>query len=319
MVIKNVRKRTTLNEGLNRVLAGFISIILVKPDYFRTLPMIDGIYDGLCVLIAFSLILFGVLSRPLTKSRIWIFTFYGLVFLITIFSSGDVVTFMRQNCASLAMCLFFDIWLTKEPQILIDSSSILELLIYINLITILMFPEGMYKEGLYSQNWFLGYKNVQIRTILPIVCISTIRSYFKYEKINLRTFALIVCAGITMALIDSATALIGFIVFCSLFLLYHSKKRALPRIFSLWTGVIAVVVGFIAIVEIRIQDLFADFFNDVLNRSITFTGRISIWEKSITLFLKRPVFGYGYLTSDEYVSYYGAQYATHPHNCFLYC
>lgn len=303
----------------SKVLTGFFLLILVEPAYFTKIGWLDTLYDYMSLVIAMLLIITSIISKPIHKSRIWIIAFYGVMFFATIFGSGNVLEYMKSNFASLAMCLMFDIWLEKSPKTLINGFSVLEVLVYANFITVLLFPKGIYRTDLYTANWLLGYKNYHIRTILPIICMTLIRSYYRYGRISLRTWVLLACSACTLVFVGSATALVGYTIFIGLLMLYHSKKKAIPKIITLMNVLIASVIVLIGIIVFNIQDYASYLIENILGRNLTFTGRLPIWKMSILSFLKKPILGYGYLTGDEYVRMYNAGRAfTHPHNYIFY-
>ena len=312
-------KLKTRNLCESKILTCFLLLVLVKPEYFNIIGWLDMIYNNTSLAIAIILIIASLISKPLHKSQIWIIAFYGAMLFTTIFGSGNVYEYMRSNFASLALCLMFDLWLEKSPKTLIEGFSILEVLVYANFITVLLFPKGIYQNDLYTANWLLGYKNYHIRTILPIVCMSLIRSYWKYGKVSLRAWLLIACSTVTMILIDSATALVGYAVFIGLLMLYHSKKKALPRILTLSNIMLATMFVFIAIIFFNVQKSFSYLIESVLGRNLNFTGRLPIWGISLQLFFKKPVFGYGFLAGDDFVKMFNAgPWFAHPHNYMFY-
>ena len=303
----------------SKILTGVLLIVLVKPHFFNEIGWLDRLYDNTSVVIAVFLIIASIVSIPIPKSRIWIIMFYGAMFFTTVCSGGSIYEYMRSNFASLALCLMFDIWLTKSPETLIDGFSILGLLVYANFITILLFPKGMYRTDLYSANWLLGYKNYQIRTILPIICMALIRSYWKWGKIAFRAWILLACSASTLVLVDSATALVGYTLFLVLLMLYHSKEKTIPPIINMTNGIIASAVILIGIVFFNIQTFMSFLIENILGKNLTFTGRLSVWKMSILYFLKKPILGYGYLSGDEYEQMYNSSlWAAHPHNYILY-
>lgn len=139
-------KLKTRNLCENKILTCFLLLVLVKPEYFNIIGWLDMIYNYTSLAIAIILIIASLISKPLHKSQIWIIAFYGAMLFTTIFGSGNVYEYMRSNFASLALCLMFDIWLEKSPKTLIEGFSILEVLVYANLITVLLFPKGMYRN-----------------------------------------------------------------------------------------------------------------------------------------------------------------------------
>lgn len=293
--------------------------MLIKPEYFNEVEWLDKLFDYTKLAITILLIFVSIISKPVHKSRIWIIVFYGAMLFATICGSRDLYGYMSANFSSLAVCLMFDIWLEKSPKTLVSEFRILEWLVYANFVTILLFPKGMYRTDLYTANWLLGYKNYQIRTILPIVCMSLIRSYWRYGRISLRIWVLLICSAVTFVLVDSATSLVGYAVFVGLLMLYHSKKRAIPRVITLTNVLIVSVIVFICIIFFNLQNSLSYLIETLLGRSLTFTGRLQVWGMSISRFLKKPILGYGYLSGDEFVKMFnGGKAWAHPHNYMFY-
>ena len=174
-----------------------------------------------------------------------------------VFGSGNVYEYCATFFPTLGLCLMVDLWCKHNVRVLFNAIGVLEIYVYINLITVLLIPNGMYETSLNSLNWFLGYKNPQIRTILPIVTVSLIRSYWEKGGISFRSFALIICSMLTFIFVDSSTALVGFAIFILLLVLFHQKEKRLPKVFTLTNVLIAVVLIFIGILFFGIQENFA--------------------------------------------------------------
>ena len=296
-----------------------ILLFLLKPAYFSTFSMLDKLYTWgsfLCTL--FLLLLVFITKRSITTPMKWTFAFYGTILISTIYHGGNVYQFMNNNFGSLAMCLLFSLWLDKSPETLIECFAVYEIYVYINLLTIIMFPDGLYNNGTYYHCWFLGYKNPQIRTILPILCMSMIRSYWKTSRISISSWLLIICCVLTFTLNNSATSLVGIVLFLGLFFLVNKKAKELPKAVTLINGLYVSVVACIAIVLFQKQYLFTNIIQGWLNRDLTFTTRVKIWESSWELIKEKPLLGYGFLTSSDYAKIFNSQYATHPHNYYMY-
>lgn len=302
----------------SKILLVVLLFLLVEPGCFATFTIIDNIYTFASMAISLLLLINIIRTKKISKVQIFVFLFYGTLILATVFGTGHVYLCLKAFIPQFAMCLLFDLYLRKNPVLLVDVFDVLEIYIYLNLLTIILFPGGLYSTERYDMNWFLGYKNIQIRTILPIISLSMIKSYWKSDKINVRTIVLLVVSGITMVFLRSATSLVGFVVFIGLLILFLRRKKELPRFINMMTILGITVVLFYLTVVLKIQDKFTSLLLNILGRSATFTGRTHIWDEAIELVLKKPFLGYGYLTGNEYVSFFGNVNATHPHNYFLY-
>jgi Lipid A core - O-antigen ligase and related enzymes len=302
----------------NKVLVSSMLFLLVRPASFDLIDILDWTWLYGSTICAVLLVLIALFLVPIEKTEIWIFAFFFSLFFSTVVGSGKVYEYMRTFFPSLAMCLLFSIWIKKSPETLLDAFSVLEILVYINLFSILLHPKGMYETTLYTANWFLGYKNVHIRTILPILSMSCIRSYVKFRRLTLRTYLLIITATVTMFLVGSATSLVGIVSFMGALFIFHSKGKELPKWITLLNATVATVVASVMILVFRIQEVFSFLIVEILNRDLTFTTRTNIWDRSLKLFREKMIWGQGYLPGRDFTEHLGSPYATHPHHFFLY-
>lgn len=90
---------------------------------------------------------------------------------------------------------------------------ILEIYTYVNFATIVLFPDGLYDAALYAGNyWFLGYKNVMIRFLLPAIVLNAIWTVHNKGKYTVRLYLLIIISIATEWMVDCKTGLIGIII-----------------------------------------------------------------------------------------------------------
>lgn len=301
----------------NKYLVGFMLLVFVVPAYFVRVPIVLTIYRYLGFACLFILLLFVIKGRKVSPPFLWIYGFYGFMFLTTLINKGNLWLFVCENYASFGLCILFALMLEKKPSVLLSATKVLDILVYINLITMLIFPKGMYFVT-DKAHWFLGYKNTLSRIILSIICLALIRAYYSFGKIKLDAIILISCAVLTLILAGSATALIGFSIFALLIFLFHKKKKGMPKIFSLLSGIIISVSTFLAILFFNFQQYFSFFIENILGKDLTLTRRIAVWQMALDKFCQKPFLGHGYLTGSEYVEMFGRDTYTHPHNYFLY-
>ena len=63
--------------------------------------------------------------------------------------------------------------------------------------------------------------------------------------------------------------------------------------------------------------LISNFLVNILERSVTISGRTRIWTSCLRYIEAKPLFGYGILTSDEYIVMTGMRAGTNAHNIVL--
>lgn len=296
-----------------------LAVLVQVPFLDKKIPVFHTLYMYGSLVITCFLIVLQILTTKVKKDYLWIVLFYGTIFYTTIRGSGMLYDYVRSNFASLAVCILFYLWLNNNPKVLINSLSFLQVYVYINLLTIILFRTGMYADTLYKYyNWFLGYKNIHIRTILPVLACDMIRSYYKYNRCCTSTKVLIGASILTFLLNGSSTSLVGIGIFLLLVFMYHKNNKPLPKLLSLKSGLVFAVLFFILIVVMRMQNMFSFLIVDILGKDLTLHNRTKIWDRTFALMEKNSVFGYGYVTGTKYGELMNNDFFAHPHNFFLY-
>lgn len=121
-------------------------------------------------------------------------------------------------------------------------------------------------------HYLLGGKNAVQLTLLPTIALVYVYSYFKYKKLKVMPLMIILLSIASIYLSDSGTATVIAIL---TFLFVFSPNKISP---TFNTYLVVYTVAFLSIVVFRLQDSFADFIVNVLQKDITFTGRTNIWD-----------------------------------------
>lgn len=199
-------------------------------------------------------------------------------------------------------------------------SFLLLIYIVINFITIYIFPDGMYQNDLYTQNWFLGYKNVMIRTILPGITLIILCAIHDYGKVVFMDYFLIGIAMISIYLTKSSTSLVMMVVFV-LGILFWSLKRKEYN-FSLFKCFIVTMCISVAFTMFSLQSFLSSILESLFEKDVTFTGRTYVWAYTLLRLMSSPFIGFGWHSTDEWREVLGFYYITagfsHPHNFILY-
>lgn len=310
-----------INLYNNKYLVSFMLLVYFIPAYFSRSFLIVNIYRFLGFACLFLLFLFvikeAIKEKKTSLPFIWIYGFYGAILLSTALNRGNILVFIYDNYASFSLCILFALMLKKNPKILLKSTKVFDIFVYINLITMLIFPKGLYVIT-NEPHWFLGYKNIMSRIMLPIICLALIRAYYFFGKLKINTIILLICVVITLILAGSATALVGFSVFALFLFFFHHKTKKLPGFFTLLSGLIVTVTAFLLLFLFNFQKYFSFLIESILGKDLTLTNRVAVWQMALEKISYKPFLGYGYLSSSEYVEMFGRATYTHPHNYFLY-
>ncbi|MDB2119320.1 MULTISPECIES: O-antigen ligase family protein [Clostridium] len=215
---------------------------------------------------------------------------------------------------SIFICLLFEYGLKEKKNYFLEGLyKILEILIYVNLLSVIIFPNGMYEYAGYSANWLLGYKNPMIRIFLPACAIGLLISYKKYGKFNMRSLSLVVASIITVILVDSSTGIMGLVIFIGILLV--TKMKFFSKYITLFRAFVTyIIVNFFVITGLA-ERYIGFLIEGILHRSMTFTGRTTTWQNALEIINKNIWSGIGDYSPEMMLTAIGG---THPHNYFLY-
>lgn len=291
----------------------------LKPDYVNKLVFVPDIFDLLLFFsIAIGLVMLFTSKMKIAKHGFAILGYFAVVLTATIFNNGTINSAII-NCMK-PFLFIIGIYYgakTNKDVLLNTLDCLLSIIIIINFFTIIMQPGGLYvtqTDNSYSaENWFIGFKNVHIRTILPGVTLTIVNGYRKYNKITIRSFIMIGIMVLSSILINSSTAIIGSVVFVLMMLIFSFKKLA--GLFDVRIIIIVTVFIFFAIYLFNAQNMFSFFIENILGKDLTLSNRLRLWYNTIQQFFIHPVTGVG-IQSKEFM--YGVIGASHPHDYLLY-
>lgn len=302
------------------LLCSLLFLVFVKPE-----ALVHG-NEGLGRLYTyteffFTLILIIALffRGRMDKVVIWLILFFGIPLLVTMMRGGSMYDYCRGQFPSLGLCLVFILWMERAPITLLSASRVLQLYIYINFYTVITYPEGLYlaEDSIDVYCWFLNGKNEQVRQIMPIVALSMMYSYQTKNRLSKSDYILIAISYATLIMVNSSTAIVGMTLFIVLCFIPNKFFTPLVKKLNLVTLFVAVALIGSACLYLSFQENFAFLIEDILHKEMDFTGRLPIWEVAIEGIEKEPIWGYGYMTLDDYAHYIGMAH-NHPHNQVLF-
>jgi|GEM_PF-2904471 len=242
---------------------------------------------------------------------------------------GLLVTYVRQYSKTIAFCYFMDKF-TREGGVSKNINVLLhylEMMIVVNFITLILFPNGMYVSGSYSRNFWMGYDNTHIRWQIPALAISYIYSFVVNKRIGFRTVLLSLVILLSTIIVGSGTAIIAVVVFAAgmLYILLGKRKdqEKGPKLFMPLSALVISIIGSILIVGGTIAGSQVGFVAQIAEwlgkDSATLTGRSYIWTSSLATIKEHLIWGVGYETSEmtsmRLVNRIG--YGLSPHNFCL--
>lgn len=295
------------------VLAG-----IFQPDYLKTLPTVNQLLFYLRAIgPILAIIYFFIVSRRLSKfTVIWIMLEMWL-FVTGLINNVDMTNILQHVAQLMGVALLFDSFQGDNVDYIIKVIHVyLLVLLAVNLVTILLYPQGLYATGVIgetTENWFLGFKNTQIVYILPflvtnrIQIIQTGRNCWRYVELALIIF--------TSLFLNSGTTILGVALF--LILTFEPITLKLKNIMNSVTYFWVTIGLFIAIPILRAQRVFSFIIVDGLHKSMDLTGRTSIWTITEGYIRQHLLIGWGNQSTNFRHMMYMSDSVISAHNQFL--
>lgn len=291
--------------------------VLYKPTIFSQLPQL-ALFDTVTNVLKLAVLAVLLVWFVMFYKKVSLF-FISLALLqvwrviCTVYNGGDYTSLFLTIFNALAIALVVEMGLKTDPDALLDGATfILGFFVVCNFVTILMFPDGMYEYGVYTENYLFGYRNNMVMMIIPAAIFSAVRSFKYYDRLSKSSWLIVISSVASIFLAFSATGAIGIVIFCLVLIL--AIIGFMSKIFNIATYIVFNIVFFFSIIIMRVQDLFAFIIVELLGKDLTFTGRTDIWDKSLSAFLGSPVFGVGEIEAQASRDLIGA---THAHNYYL--
>lgn len=301
------------------ILIFFLMLPIIKPESLRVIaPVIESLFDVGRVVSALIILTISVGSmrrKSGTKSSLWILVLLEIwiVFVTALNNPSRFLASVINGSAIIAVSMLIGYYANNNPIALLKAlMANFEWVIYANLITQILVPEGLYQfRG--NPCYFLGLDNSAIIYILPAVTIAYL--YYLCLGKSFRPFLLVSVSIVSIIIGWCATSVVGLITITIVwfFLKIIRKSRDKFKLIHIW--IISIVIDLL-ITVVRIMDTFAPLRNFIVNflgKSTTLTGRTYVWDQAMLYWARSPVLGNGYYT----ILPYGNTYASHAHNAYL--
>ena len=250
---------------------------------------------------------------------------YGIIIVSTWYNSGNVLLSVRYS-----MGFVFMVMLTANEIDQIDLLwrtiiSYMTIMLTINLITVFLFPEGMFTtystymgQRVIGQNtWFYANKNGVGKYCIYVLTITSLHEFKRSTSHSLLFFYLAVISIATVVLVWSATSVVTVILLAILLTFVPLISNRKPKAFNILYFLIILIVLFFAVVVMQNAEAFNYIIQGILKKNITFNGRTPIWSSALYLIYQKPILGYGYMSGVNTRALLGYQAASDAHNLFL--
>lgn len=301
----------------NRIILAVLLLALCGPYMLtRDLEQTKVIYGCATMLASWFMIILYARYGKWSFGVKWLAAFMLWTFLTTYFISGNVLSFYQVFLPIIGASLLAELAIEYKAVCVLDMTAIYRLYIYANLVLILLKPFGYKPQA--RARWLLGYRNIQAWFLLPLATILILRALWKFRKLDLWTCIDLALITVTIVIIKSSTSWVGGFVYLFMALIglfFYKKKKKLPGIFNLFDGIVLSVAFYVGIIVCKLQSVFSALIVNVLQRDITFSSRVSMWDMTRDYLKSRWFAGCGYMTVQNFKKIFG-KYA-HPHNYIL--
>lgn len=292
-------------------------LILLLPFFFPTIGGLDFITQIIKIykiLVGIIVIFHTVKKHEMSLHLILLSCFYGIICLSAVIHGHQIDSLIID-----VLFLWLVNYMTYDARSLKRFIDVYEklytVLMFVNLATMLLFPKGLYSSSAYNLNWFLGYKNVIIRLLLPYLTLMLTKNVLNNQEIELpgKEKFYFTATLISILLTQSFNSLIGIVVFC--LFVCAAKFDKIHAKFLISKAFVAYCITDFFVLKSGFLSLFQNLIINVLEKSASERGRIAIWQHTLNMISEAPYIGYGGITNEMYNFSFKI---SHPHNLMLY-
>lgn len=254
-----------------------LSIIFVKPRAFEEIDLLDNILNLLRILCG-CIVLYSFLRKCKYKvSKFFLINvfFWGVLVFSTLVNKADVLRVIMYMIVNLSIIAIIEMSLKEENLYRLDIIFISYfVLILINFILLIIFPDGLYIQAGDRGN-FLNIDNLLGHILILNIMLSLIniveKRYMKISIINL-----IICI-LTVLITWSVTAVVSVGIFIVLML--FKKNKFLTKIVNINVLLVMYCIFWVIVIFNGNSSFLGNFVTNVLKKDLTFSGRTYVWDE----------------------------------------
>lgn len=311
--------KTTDTKWLNALCLLF----LFKPGIVSglvSLRVVDVLFDAMRFLVmALCIMVLFVKRGKLPKNRslyVVVLILFGEIWKIisTVVNGTSYYSWgALLNTFGIAIFSYLSVNYNKED--FFDGASILfGSYVVINTLTVFLFPNGVYASTMYTQNFFLSYRNAWfVFYLLALyVCLLSNELYPSKQKV---IWLIIVITCEYASMIHEWTANSMLCITIGLILIVFWNKQKLP-VFSVNAVFLAELAISVGLVYFHIQEKMLFFVVGILKRDPTLSQRVRIWNNALQAIQDKVWIGHGSMDSTTASTFFGYG-VNHAHSYYL--
>jgi len=251
----------------------------------------------------------------ISKISILIIAYEAWIILVNYINGYEIFARIQWALLIIGLVLLTELYLNMNlfSEFVRCLSFWLGILIVANLVTMILYPNGMYVDNNgWTENFLFSFKNMHIYMFLPYLAAKPLADLLKEGKLSWSFYVMVGVIFVSAYIANSTTTLVAMIVlFICILFFRESKSRIVNPIF--WF--IGSVVLSIFIIVFNVQSYFATSLEALFQKPIgTFHNRTYIWDLALNYFAKNPIIGNGYLS---FYASFSKNLITQMHNQYL--
>ena len=265
--------------------------------YHNFVPQIGTAFTVVRIIV-FAVALVWISRVYFKRFHILLLLYAVLLYIISVINSAEETNAVFSYVMTfLTLIIIFSVQSSRNfRESLFCISTALAAFVWINLILVLIYPDGIWQKPL-TDYWILKYYWLggnynQFGSVLICACATSL-AYRRYVGAPVN-WPLLIAAIVQLLMVGSKTSTVGIVL---LTIVAFLKKGKPLRIFITSIFVVFIVfqlIIFFAIDYLSQIDLVQYMVVDILNKDLTFTGRDFIWMQCKEYIMDSPWFGYGF-------------------------
>lgn len=292
---------------------------IFKPAYLPNTVLLYAYYAAEALSLGYLLVS-TIGEEHLNKKLIFVFLLYYFILgFSTIINEGSLIDLLEEVLTTFLVVLWMNKTVQRDSHTCIGMlMAMFEFLIYVNLITVLIYPNGLYRsiDAIISARygWFLGHQTLFAMYAGPAVAIAALFAQMNVSLISRTRSALLIIACITQVIIMGSATNIACLLIIGVGTLAMTVARMKRFPYKLFLIALAVIV--IMVVILQSTGFLEPFVTNYFHKTMTFTDRTYFWEKSWNIIKNNWLFGIGVHTDEGFKDLIGA---IHAHDQYLQC
>lgn len=274
------------------VLIGVFLLSSMAPYRLTDITILKNIFNFIQLIGILYMVLEIFHSERLPKILVKIFIFEAILLLTAIIGRQDLYNCLVNILNQISMpVLLIYCFKRKKKNVLEVSYKYYYIISVINFIYLTIGINFM--GSVADDSLFITEANSITPSLIYALVITGIYNIiFESRLLNSKIIILMIINAISEILVWSATGMIGYFMVVVGIVLYSGKKynKKIPFYFLS----VCILVLTVAIVVFQVQTRFIFLFENILQKSVDFTGRTSIWAVNIEKIKQSPLLGYGY-------------------------